>query len=194
MFISKNLLDNPTQRPAFTDIEIYKRAAAHYAHFEKNKLWYVDADRSCSHVFFDGEYNVEVNQKYVHFSKEGKDSDYQVIDVFGTLMVRHKRSIKPILYHPTLMKTLDSQTVYPMTPAEIILFTAHPELVQYCIYNRCRGWTIDLCDATYPLDPGISISFHTRRIYDWFKATHQLINLESKTYRKRVCSVRFSVA
>lgn len=194
MFISKNLLDNPNQRPAFIDQTIYKRAGLLYKHFDDNQLWYVDEGRSQSHVFFDGTYFVEISPKYVRFLDNVKLTDFQMVDVHGTNMVRYKRSIKPMLYHPMLNSSDEAMVRVEMTPGENLLFTAHPGLVKHCIYNRCCGWTIDMCNNTYPLITSLSASIHTCKVYKWLKTTYNIVNPESKTYRRRVCSLRFTLA
>lgn len=191
MYVSKNLIENPTQVPDNMDPVLYARAVQHYTHFRDNQLWYVDEDRTRSHVFYDGLCCVEVSPKYVRFLEDTYPSDFTLVNVHGTDMIRHKRSIKPLCYYPNHIDLNVPIQSGNLLPAEERLFEAHPELVNYCLYNRGCGWTIDLCDNTYPIEVGVSASLHVNRVYQWFKAQHNLVNIKSKSFRRRVSSLRF---
>lgn len=192
MFISKNLLNHPLQRPASMDERLYNKAKTYHQYFSDNDLWYVDEARTKSHIFFDGEYCVEVAPTYVHFLSGGSANDFQLVDANGTIMMRHKRTLKPLIYYPMYESSGISLSVNKMAATEEILFDLHPDLKNYCLYNRHIGWTIDMCNNTYPINVGVSKSMHTHKFINWFKDTHAIIATGTKMHLRRVSAIRFS--
>lgn len=172
MFISEFLLNNPERLSADTDLTLYNKAKLHHAYFKDNNLWFVNKNRRRSHVFFDGEHVVEVAEKYVRFPKDITKEDFTVIPYGDSFMVRFKRGLKPSVYYPTV-KGLECGVPGTFTSSERYLLERWPGLAEHCLYYKGGGfgfgWSINFCQNNYPLKPGLSVSMHTVKMYDWLK-------------------------
>lgn len=185
------MLDNPTTGLYDVDHVLYQRAKIIHKHFEDNNLFYVSGERTRGHVFFDGEYGVEVTKTYVRFLDDVKADTFVELDFNGEKLVRYHRSLKPAIYHPII----DSDYVRKqgtLTEAEAHLLSKYEGLSKYCLYNRIHGWTVDMCDSIYPFNPSASISMHVVKMKKWFNEQFNIIStLEATHSGKRVSSFRF---
>lgn len=191
MYVSKFMLDNPNLNLYDIDPALIERARKIYEHFENNSLFYVDCDRRSGHVFFDGKYGVEVTKQHVRFLDDVNAESFVVVDFNDTQLVKHGRSLKPIIYYPILEPGYKMRTGQ-LGSAEQYLLEKYKGLSKFCLFNRVHGWTVDICDNTYPLNPSASLSMHTVKIQNWFKSQYAIVStLNSKCYGNRVSSIRF---
>ena len=191
MYVSKLMLDNPNV--SFYDIDpaILERAKKIYEHFESNDLFYVDCERYRGHVFFDGKYGVEVTKQHVRFLDDVNPESFVVVDFNDTQLVKHGRSLKPIIYYPIFEPGYKMRTGQ-LSAAEQHLLDKYEGLSKYCLLNRIHSWTVDICDNNYPFKPGLSLSMHTVKMQNWFKTQYSILSkISSKCYGNRVSSIRF---
>lgn len=191
MYFTKFMLQNPTVKTHVVDPFLFERAQRIYKHFEDNGLFYVDDNRKQGHVFFDGWDGVEVTRAHVRFLPEVTSNEFIHVEFEGQQLVRHNRHLKPIIYYPIFN---DEFKLRPgrLTDSENHLLSKYAALSGHCLYNRSKGWTVDFCDAGYPLKPSASLSMHTVKIQNWFKDQfQQMMGIESRCYGNRVSTVRF---
>lgn len=191
MYISKFMLDNPTLNCFDVDPVIMERAAKIYDHFESNNLFYVEDDKERTHVLFDGDYVVEISRNHLFFRSDVDASAFYEVRVGDVTMIKHGRHLKPVIYHPIF----NDKYVRPVgepSAADYDLLTRSPNLTRFCIYNRNWGWSIDLTDLSYPMEPIRSVSMHTVKMCNWFKDTHKIISLiKTRHFGNRITQFRF---
>ena len=191
MFISKFTLENPDLNIHEIGPVLMERAQRAYNHFEQNNLFYINAEENHAHLFFDGDYVIEVSRDHVNFRSDIDPSAFYEFTVGDVTMVKCGRHIKPAIYHPIF----NDDYVRPVGKAndcDVHILTKYPGFSEYCLYNRSWGWTVQLTETSYPFAPGMSISMHTVKMRDWFKEKYNILSLvKTRHFGKQVTQFRF---